>query len=131
MLPYQLIDLTHTLLPGQEQYTVELKQRGPPRTTPTGDIMHDLHLWSHSGTHVEVPLHFYAEGKDTSDFAPDTFVGPAIRLDFRHKQVDEAITPDDFKKAGDIRERDIVIMWQGRDHQYRTSKSLVRHYVSA
>lgn len=127
----QIIDLTHVLLPGQEQYTVELKQRGTPRTNPTGDIMHDVYMWSHSGTHVEVSLHFYSGGKDTSDFPPDTFVGPAIRLDFTRKQVNEPITIEDFKAAGDIRVGDRVFMWQGRDHQYRTPKSHDRPYVTA
>ncbi len=126
-----IIDLTHVLLPGQEQYTVEIKPRGTPRTAPTGDIMHDVYMWSHSGTHVEVSLHFYAGGKDTADFAPETFVGPAIRLDFTKKQVNEPITIEDFKSAGDIRTGDIVIMWQGRAHQYRTKQSHDRPYVTA
>ena len=30
-MTYQIVDLTHRLLPGQEQYTVEIKQRGKPR----------------------------------------------------------------------------------------------------
>ena len=126
----EIIDLTHVLLPGQEQYTVEIKQRGTPRTSPTGDIMHDVAMWSHSGTHVEVSLHFYSGGKDTSDFPPDTFVGPAIRLDFTKKQVNEPITIEDFQKAGDIRVGDRVIMWQGREHQYRTKESHARPYVT-
>ena len=126
----QIIDLTHVLLPGQEQYTVEIKQRGKLRETPTGDIMHDVYMWSHSGTHVEVSLHFYAGGKDTSDFPLETFVGPAIRLDFRHRQLNEPITVEDFKKAGDIRTGDIVIMWQGRESQYRTKESHNRPYVT-
>jgi arylformamidase len=129
-MSYQIIDLTHILLPGQEQYTVEIKQRGTLRTTATGDIMHDVHMWSHSGTHVEVSRHFYSGGKDTSDFPPETFVGPAIRLDFRSKSVNEPISIDDFRKAGDIRERDIVLMWQGREHQYRTRQSHDRPYVT-
>jgi arylformamidase len=128
---YQVIDLTHTLLPGEEQYTVELKQRGAPRTGPTGDIMHDIYMWSHSGTHVEVPLHFYSDGKDTSQFPPDTFVGPAIRLDFRHKEINEPITIDDFVRAGEIQVGDRAILWQGRDHQYRTKQSHDRPYVTA
>jgi len=128
---FNIIDLTHVMLPGQEQYTVEIKQRGQPRETPTGDIMNDVYLWSHSGTHVEVSLHFYSGGKDTSDFPAETFVGPAILLDFRAKAVNEAITLEDFKKAGDIREGDIVIMWQGRDQQYRTPHSHDRPYVTA
>ncbi len=129
-MSYQIIDLTHRLLPGEEQYTVEIKQRGKLRETPTGDIMHDVYLWSHSGTHVEVSLHFYAGGKDTSDFPPDTFLGPAIRLDFRHKQKNEPITLADFQAAGDIRERDIVILWEGRDNLYRTQDSHARPYVT-
>ena len=129
MAPYKLIDLTHRLLPGREQYTVEIKPRGKPREGPTGDIMHDVYMWSHSGTHVEVSRHFYAAGKDTGDFPPDTFVGPAILLDFRHKQVNEAITLDDVKRAGDVRVGDIVILWEGRDRQYRTKQSHDRPYL--
>lgn len=127
----RIIDLTHVMLPGEEQYTVAIKQRGQLRETPTGDIMHDLYLWSHSGTHVEVSLHFYAGGKDTSDFPPETFVGSAIRLDLRHKGVNEPITLADFQAAGDVQVGDIVIMWQGRAHQYRTPQSHDRPYVTA
>jgi len=128
---FRIIDLTHTMLPGEEQYTVEIQQRGKLRETPTGDIMNDLYMWSHSGTHVEVSLHFYSGGKDTSDFPADTFVGPALRLDFRHKEVNEPITVADFQAAGEVREGDIVIMWQGREHQYRTQHSHDRPYVTA
>jgi arylformamidase len=128
---FRIIDLTHTMLPGEEQYTVEIKQRGKLRETPTGDIMNDLYMWSHSGTHVEVSLHFYSGGKDTSDFPAETFVGPAIRLDFRHKEINEPITVADFQAAGEVREGDIVIMWQGREHQYRTQHSHDRPYVTA
>jgi arylformamidase len=128
---FTIIDLTHRLLPGEEQYTVEIKQRGKPRETPTGDIMHDVHLWSHSGTHVEVSLHFYAGGKDVSDFPPESFVGPAIRLDFRHKETNDPISIEDFKQAGDIQNGDIVILWEGRDNLYRTKHSHDRPYVTA
>jgi arylformamidase len=109
---------------------VEIKERGKPREAPTGDIMHDVHMWSHSGTHVEVSLHFYAGGKDTSDFPPEQFMGPAIRLDFRHKDVNEPITLADVRAAGEVRERDIVILWEGRDRQYRTKDSHARPYLA-
>ncbi len=131
MSNFRIIDLTQTMLPGEEQYTVEIKQRGKQRETPTGDIMNDVYMWSHSGTHVEVSLHFYSGGKDTSDFPAATFVGPAIRLDFRHKEINEPITVEDFQAAGEIRAGDIVIMWQGREHQYRTPHSHDRPYVTA
>jgi arylformamidase len=128
--PYRIIDLTHTLLPGEEQYAVEIKQRGKPRTTPTGDIMHDVYMWSHSGTHVEVARHFYADGHDTASYPVDTFIGPAIRLDFQRKEVNAPITLADIQAAGDVQDRDIVILWEGREGQYRTPASHQRPYLA-
>lgn len=125
----RIIDLTHVMLPGQEQYGLEVKQRNE-RKGETGDIMSDVSMWSHVGTHVEVPLHFYANGKDTSQLPLDVFMGPAIRLDFRHKEVNEAITLADIQAAGDIRVGEHVILWEGREGQYRTSKSHQRPYIT-
>lgn len=125
----RIIDLTHTLIPGQEQYGLELAQRGE-RHGPTGDIMSDLFMWSHVGTHVEVPLHFYANGKDTAALPLETFMGPAIRLDFRHKQVNEAITLEEIQAAGAIGVGEHVILWEGRAGQYRTPASHQRPYIT-
>lgn len=125
----RIIDLTHVMLPGEEQYGLEVKQRNE-RHGATGDIMSDVYFWSHVGTHVEVPLHFYTEGKDTSQLPLETFMGPAIRLDFRHKEVNEAITLDDIKAAGDIQVGEHVILWEGRDKQYRTKTSHQRPYIT-
>ena len=140
-MSYKIVDLTHRLLPGEEQYKLEVQERladrGGGRKTPTADVQSDVFFWSHVGTHAEASLHFYAGGKDTSDFSLDHFVGPAIRLDFRHKQTGEAITIEDFRQAAaladpqhGIREGDRVFMWQGRDNLYRTPQSHDRPYVA-
>ncbi len=125
----RVIDLTQVLIPGQEQYGLEVTQRNE-RHGATGDIMSDVYLWSHVGTHVEVPLHFYTNGKDTAQLPLDVFMGPAIKLDFRHKEVNEAITLDDVQAAGDIGVGEYVILWEGRDHQYRTPASHQRPYIT-
>lgn len=49
----RVIDLTHVMIPGQEQYDLEITQRSE-RHGPTGDIMKDVFMWSYVGTHVEV-----------------------------------------------------------------------------
>jgi arylformamidase len=132
-MAFQIIDLSHRLLPGQEQYALEVKERGA-RKTPTGDIQSEVFFWSHVGTHAEASRHFYTGGKDSSDFPLEHYVGPAIRLDFRHKQTSEPITLDDFRQAGEqaggIRVGDRVFLWEGRDHLYRTERSHDRPYVS-
>lgn len=125
----RVIDLTHVLIPGEEQYGLEVTQRNE-RHGATGDIMSDVYLWSHVGTHVEVPLHFYAGGKNTAQLPLDVFMGPAIKLDFRHKAVNEAITLDDLQAAGDIGVGEHVILWEGREHQYRTPASHQRPYIT-
>jgi arylformamidase len=130
---YMVIDLTHRLLPSEEQYRLEVKERGH-RTETTGDVQSEVFLWSHVGTHAEAARHFYRDGGDTSDLSLDHFIGPALRVDLRHKQTNEAITVDDFKRAseaaGGIREGDRVFMWQGREGLYRTPHSHDRPYVS-
>jgi len=125
----RVVDLTHVMIPGQEQYGLDVKQRNE-RHGATGDIMSDVYMWSHVGTHVEVPLHFYADGADTATLPLEVFMGPAVRLDFRHKQVNEAITLDDLQAAGDIAIGEHVILWEGRDGQYRTPASHQRPYIT-
>lgn len=125
----RIIDLTHVMIPGQEQYGLEVTQRNA-RDGATGDIMSDVYLWSHVGTHVEVPLHFYTDGKDTAQLPLDVFMGPAIKLDFRHKAVNEPITLHDIRAAGDIEIGEHVILWEGRDKQYRTKASHQRPYIT-
>ena len=124
----RIIDLTHVLIPGQEQYRLDLEQRDE-RSGATGDIMKIVTMWSHVGTHVEVPLHFYADGKDTAQLPLSVFMGPAILLDFRYKEKNEAITLDEVKAAGDI-EVGGCILWEGRDGLYRTPRSHDRPYVT-
>ena len=47
-------------------------------------------LWSHVGTHFEAARHFYRDGKDTSEFPLEHGLGPAMRVDLRHKRDERA-----------------------------------------
>lgn len=124
-----VVDLTHVLLPGREQYTLEVSQR-VDRQGREGDIMKTMYLWSHVGTHVEAPLHFLADGSDTAGIPLERLMGPAVVLDLRHKEVNEAISLDEVRAAGEIEVGDIVLTWTGRDHQYRTPASHDRPYLA-
>jgi arylformamidase len=127
--PGRVVDLTHVLLPGEEQYTLEVSQR-VDRQGREGDIMKTMYLWSHVGTHVEAPLHFLADGADTAGVPLERLMGPAVVLDVRHKEVNEAITLEDVQTAGTVEEGDIVLTWTGRDGQYRTPASHDRPYLT-
>ncbi|HXF63741.1 MAG TPA: cyclase family protein [Caldilineaceae bacterium] len=125
----RMVDLTHVLLPGKEQYTLEVARKNE-RHGPEGDIMSVIYCWSHVGTHVEAPLHFLADGADTANIPLDKLIGPAIVLDFRQKQVNEPITLAEMQAAGDIQVGDRVLTMTGRHTQYRTPHSHDRPYIT-
>lgn len=125
----RIVDLTHVLHPYKEQYTLEVSRRNE-RHGAEGDIMCTLYMWSHVGTHVEAPLHFLTEGGDTASLKIEQLMGPAIVLDFRHKQVNEAITLADIQAAGDVQVGDRVLTMTGRHTQYRTPQSHDRPYIT-
>ena len=125
----RVVDLTHVLLPGNEQYTLEVARRNE-RPGPEGDIMSVVYMWSHVGTHVEAPLHFLAAGGDTASLAIERLMGPAFVLDFRRKGVNEPIELGEIRAAGDIQVGDRVLTMTGRQNQYRTPQSHDRPYIT-
>jgi arylformamidase len=125
----RVVDLSHRLYPGAEQYTLEVTHRGD-RNTPEGDIMSAVYMWSHVGTHVEAMLHFLWDGADAAGLAIERLMGPAIVVDFRHKGVNEPISLEEMRKAGEIEVGDRVLIMTGRHVQYRTPQSHDRPYIS-
>jgi len=125
----RIVDLTHVLQPGKEQYTLEVARKNE-RHGAEGDIMSVVYFWSHVGTHVEAPLHFLADGADTAGLPLDKLIGPAIVLDFRSKQVNEPITLAEMQAAGQIEVGDRVLTMTGRHTQYRTPASHDRPYIT-
>jgi arylformamidase len=100
------------------------------RTDKPKDIQHTVTMWSHVGTHVEYALHFMPDGKDLSELPLSRLFGPAVVLDFRHKETNEPIDLEEFHNAGDVRLGDIVLLWTGRNNLYRTPHSHDRPYVT-
>lgn len=125
----RVVDLSQVLYPGQEQYKLEATMVGE-RPGETADIFYEVHLWTHVGTHVEMPFHFLSKGKDATQMPLDKFMGWAIVLDFRHKKHDDAITEEELQAAGEIELGDRVLLWTGRDKLYRTSQSRERPFLT-
>lgn len=125
----RIVDLTHTLYPYKEQYTLEVSRRDE-RQGAEGDIMCTLYMWSHVGTHVEAPLHFLTDGGDTASLSIEQLMGPALVLDFRDKGVSEPITLEDMQAAGNIEIGDRILTMTGRHTQYRTPASHDRPYIT-
>jgi len=137
MLPGRIIDLTHTLLPGQEEYGLEIETFRVPdlypqyRSRPEDHyIMTRIRMSPHIGTHIEAPYHLLQDGGDVATLPLDKLVGQALIMDFAHKMDDEAITLDDIQAyAGRIHAGDIVLLRTGRSSFYRTERAHDRPYL--
>ena len=120
--PSRVEDLTHTLHPDFPTYL------GGPGVSPTrrfnfedhGFNMYDLSFNEHSGTHIDAPIHFSADGQTVDEVPVENLVAPLVVVDIREKAAedDEAqMTPDDLTawmdENGELPARCCVAMLSG------------------
>lgn len=100
-----------------------------------GWAIENVHLTTHSGTHLDAPYHFYptmnnGEPAWTIDEVPlEWCIGNGVKIDFRDKPDGYKITASDledyFSKAGYTpKEGDIVLLQTGADQHWGTAKYL-------
>lgn len=61
----------------------------------------NLHLYSHSGTHLDAPLHFIPDGSTLDRMPLQKCVGTAVVLDLSHKSPRSLITIADMQPIAD------------------------------
>jgi arylformamidase len=64
-----------------------------------GQLVRGVHMRLHAGSHIDAPSHMIKGGKDIHDLAINTFIGPAMVADLRHRGPSEPITPEDLEKS--------------------------------
>lgn len=135
----RIVELSHDLHPGQEEYQLEVEHRYVEELLPEYKrppdawyIMSEVRMWSHVGTHMESPFHYLKEGQDVAHIPLERVVGEGVLVDFTDKSVGAPITVEDMEERGqDIREGDIVFVRTGLSHNYRTPRSHDRPYFPA
>jgi kynurenine formamidase len=82
--------------------------------------LYELRLNEHTGTHIDAPLHFSADGKSVAEIPLDNLIAPLVVIDIRQKAAENAdaqVTPDDIKAwisaNGDIPQNAVVAMNSG------------------
>jgi arylformamidase len=131
------VDLSHALIPGQEEYPLELETHDTTELYPQYKkdqdvwyILQNIHMSSHCGTHVEFPYHHNRHGLDAGSFPLERLVSPGVRLDFRHKGPNQAVTRGELERLeAAIRPGDSVLFHFGCDRLYRTERSHERPYL--
>jgi arylformamidase len=68
-------------------------------TGGAGQIVRGVHMRLHAGSHVDAPEHFVKGGKQIHELPLETFYGPAVIADVRHRMPGGGITAADLEKA--------------------------------
>jgi len=126
-----LTDLTHTLSADFPTFV------GAPGFTKTevanfatgGYNMFDLAIAEHSGTHLDAPIHFSADGQTVDEIPVRNLMAPLVIVDIRGKAAedpDAQVTPDDIRafvaEHGDIPAGAVVAMNSGWADHVATGK---------
>lgn len=138
MAQFDIIELSHRIIPGQEHFKLETRVVDVTEVLP--EVTHRSDVWyvlgevtccTHVGTHIEVPFHHYREGADVADFPVERLIGECMVCDFTHKKHHEPISLDEIKAYDDrISPGDIVFIWTGMDRFYRTERWAEQPYLT-
>jgi kynurenine formamidase len=124
-------DLTHELHPDFPTYFGEPQLKFVQKFNYKEHTF-NLNEWvlnEHTGTHLDAPLHFSADGKSVSELANEDLVVPLAIIDIREKAAadpDAQVTPEDLKawvaKNGPIPDKACVAMNSGWDAHVTSPK---------
>lgn len=125
----KIVDLSHTLIPGQEEYRLQIDTRFTEqwemfkqyqRLEGHWYVLSEVTFSTHVGTHVELPYHHVQTGKDAATFPLENLVGEAIVIDISRWGNNECIPAEDLKQvcASRIRKGDIVYFYTGLGRYY-------------
>lgn len=143
MIKGRIVDLSHKLYPGKEEYRLELETHFTDEQYPQYKrdpgvwyILQELHMSSHCGTHIEFPYHHNRQGMDAGVFPLERLIGDCLVLDFRHKRpgdatTGEAVTLEELKAHdAEIRAGDMLLFNFNCAQCYRTTRSHERPYLT-
>ncbi len=98
----ETVDLTYPIEDGMLRFPapwhpdVSLKAMGRIRTV--GRRTTCITMGSHTGTHMDAPLHFIEKGKSIDQIPLHSLIGPVTIVDFSSMKENDAVTPALLKK---------------------------------
>ena len=129
ILPVQAgsgVDLTQTIENGMPVYVGDAVPRVAKYKTLAKDGVNlsVITLGSHTGTHVDAPVHFVKGGTALDRLPVESFVGEAVVLDFSSKPAGSAITASDLRaNSSAVRPGDIVLLFTGLSRRWNDRRA--------
>ena len=118
-----VIDLTHTI----REFMPVYPGTEPPRLTPVSTWETDgfretlLHMYSHTGTHMDAPAHIFPDRPTLDQLPPEQFLGTALVIDCRSLKAGEPITMTHLRPYGEkANQADFLLFNTGWDNFWGT-----------
>lgn len=98
----KIVDLTYTIEEGMITFgahwhpVVSIKQLG--RINVEGRESREVTFGTHTGTHVDAPLHFINSGTSIDQIPLDSLVGPIQIIDYSHLKENDQVTKEMLEK---------------------------------
>jgi kynurenine formamidase len=118
----KVVDLTQTLTPDFPSWPgyPSFEVRNTHHYAQDGFFANAWHIHEHSGTHVDAPLHFSAQGWSAAEIPKEALVVSAVVIDIRRRvrrDPDVQVRVDDVKgwerEHGRVPRGAAVLMWSG------------------
>ena len=126
------VDLSQRIEPDMSVYPGDQAAKRVAHATHAADgyRAETLSLSSHTGTHIDAPLHTEPDGDALAEFPLDRFVFDAIRVDCRALADREPITTDRLPGTDATAECDMVVFWTGWDVHWKTDRYVDHPFVA-
>lgn len=121
----RVIDLTHPICEDMPVYP----GTEPPKLLPANTYEENgfketlLHMFSHTGTHMDPPAHLFSDRKTLDAFPPEQFIGSALVIDCRDLKEGEEIPVSRIRAYGeDANSADFLLFALGWDKYWGTER---------
>jgi len=120
------IDLTHTIENGMPVYVGDAVPKVSKFKTLSKDGVNlsIITVGSHTGTHVDAPIHFVKGGISVDELPAEAFVGEAVVLDVSDVRPGREVDAAHLEAhASEVREGDIVLLYTGFGRRWTDPKA--------
>ena len=125
-------DLSQSVEPGMTIYPGDpVPSFGPADGIEAPWRVADLHLGTHTGTHIDSVSHFIPGGKNVDQYPVSRFILPGIVLSVPGLTEDQAITPEQISAGlNRLPEGGALLFQTGWDQYWNTDRYLRHPYLS-
>ena len=120
--PKRIVDLSHVLYNCMPMWPTQssLLYEQMANETSDGATLHIIRqMTTHTGTHVDLPIHFIVGGKTVDQFPIETFAGEGAVIDLSYKKASEEITVEDLEAYDEeIKANDVLMLHTGWDKKF-------------